>query len=82
MLVLAGQHFFNSILQIKESEEEVAANFLELIQTLLKDPEERRDFFSVRQRQLLFSCCRLAGGTECLEICLKETSYNVVFLSG
>ncbi|XP_040009068.1 zinc finger protein 585A-like isoform X2 [Xiphias gladius] len=33
-------------IQLKESEEEeVAVNFLELIQTLLKDPEERRDFF-------------------------------------
>ncbi|XP_034382492.1 zinc finger protein 420-like [Cyclopterus lumpus] len=31
---------------IKESqEEEVVVNFLELIQTLLKDPEERQDFF-------------------------------------
>ncbi|XP_075932273.1 uncharacterized protein LOC142931978 isoform X1 [Anarhichas minor] len=31
---------------IKETqEEEVAVNFLELIQTLLKDPEERHDFF-------------------------------------
>ncbi|XP_037617223.1 zinc finger protein 599-like isoform X2 [Sebastes umbrosus] len=31
---------------MKESqEEEVVSNFLELIQTLLKDPEERRDFF-------------------------------------
>ncbi|XP_035501793.2 zinc finger protein 420-like isoform X2 [Scophthalmus maximus] len=34
--------------QTKESEEEeVAVNFLELIQTLIKDPEERRDFFLV-----------------------------------
>uniref|UniRef100_A0AAQ5YCC2 TERF1-interacting nuclear factor 2 N-terminal domain-containing protein n=1 Tax=Amphiprion ocellaris TaxID=80972 RepID=A0AAQ5YCC2_AMPOC len=33
-------------LLVKESEEEeVMLNFLELIQTLLKDPEERRDFF-------------------------------------
>ncbi|XP_040885768.1 zinc finger protein 132-like isoform X2 [Toxotes jaculatrix] len=32
--------------EMKESEEEeVAVHFLELIQTLLKDPEERRDFF-------------------------------------
>ncbi|XP_018539870.1 zinc finger protein 585A isoform X1 [Lates calcarifer] len=32
---------------LKESkEEEVAVNFLELIQNLLKDPEERQDFFS------------------------------------
>ncbi|KAM7366891.1 hypothetical protein PAMP_014828 [Pampus punctatissimus] len=35
-----------SPVDIKESEEEeVAAHFLELIQTLLKDPEERQDFF-------------------------------------
>ncbi|KAI9542964.1 hypothetical protein NQZ68_013895 [Dissostichus eleginoides] len=32
---------------VKESqEEEVVVNFLELIQTLLKDPKERQDFFS------------------------------------
>uniref|UniRef100_A0A3B4YNK8 C2H2-type domain-containing protein n=1 Tax=Seriola lalandi dorsalis TaxID=1841481 RepID=A0A3B4YNK8_SERLL len=35
---------FMPILQMKE-EEEVAGNFLELIQILVKDPEERRDFF-------------------------------------
>ncbi|XP_068163326.1 zinc finger protein 11-like [Antennarius striatus] len=32
-------------IEMKESVEEVVFNFLELIQTLLKDPEERRDFF-------------------------------------
>ncbi|XP_069012614.1 zinc finger protein 11-like [Embiotoca jacksoni] len=30
---------------VNEPEEEVTVHFLELIQTLLKDPEERRDFF-------------------------------------
>lgn len=62
MMLLAGwkiqQHnhssysvvIFIPVLQLKESkEEEVAVNFLELIQNLLKDPEERQDFFSVRQ---------------------------------
>lgn len=45
--------FFLPILQMKESEEEeMAVNFLELIQSLLKDPEERRDFFLVRQYHL------------------------------
>lgn len=34
-----------TVLQVKE--EEVASNFSELVQTLLKDPEERRDFFLV-----------------------------------
>uniref|UniRef100_A0A3P8U4L0 C2H2-type domain-containing protein n=2 Tax=Amphiprion percula TaxID=161767 RepID=A0A3P8U4L0_AMPPE len=35
-----------TLVDVKESEEEeVMLNFLELIQTLLKDPEERRDFF-------------------------------------
>ncbi|XP_035534550.1 zinc finger protein 17-like isoform X1 [Morone saxatilis] len=34
-----------TLVDIKESEEEVAVNFLELIQTLLKDPKERREFF-------------------------------------
>ncbi len=44
---------FMPILQMKESEEEeIAVKFLELIQTLLKDPEERRDFFLVRQYHL------------------------------
>lgn len=36
------------MLQTKESLEEVALKFLELIQTLLKDPEARQDFFMVR----------------------------------
>lgn len=40
---------FMSISQVKESREQVAVNFLDLIHTLLKDPEERRDFFLVRQ---------------------------------
>ncbi|XP_044042797.1 zinc finger protein 16-like isoform X2 [Siniperca chuatsi] len=34
-----------TLVDMKESEEEIAVNFLELIQTLLKDPEERQDFF-------------------------------------
>lgn len=34
-----------TLVDMKESEEEAAVNFLELIKTLLKDPEERRDFF-------------------------------------
>lgn len=34
---------------MEEEEEEVAVKFLELIQTLLKDPQERQEFFSVRQ---------------------------------
>lgn len=42
------------ILQMKESEDEIAVNFLELIQTLLKDPEVRQDFFLVRQSHLHF----------------------------
>lgn len=50
------------ILQMTEpEEEEVVVNFLELIQTLLKDPEERRDFFLVRRYHIhicgaRFSC--------------------------
>lgn len=43
---------FIPILQIKESGEEVAGNFLELIQMLLKDPEARQDFFMVRHYHL------------------------------
>lgn len=44
--------FFHLILlQIKESGEEIAVQFLELIQTLLKDPEARQDFFLVSQYQ-------------------------------
>ncbi|XP_070785144.1 zinc finger protein 11-like [Enoplosus armatus] len=39
------QHPMLVDLSTKESEEEVVVNFLELIQTLLKDPEERQDFF-------------------------------------
>ncbi|XP_059181683.1 zinc finger protein 585A-like [Centropristis striata] len=34
-----------TLADVKESQEEVVVTFLELIQTLLKDPEERRDFF-------------------------------------
>ncbi|MEQ2196170.1 hypothetical protein XENOCAPTIV_025549, partial [Xenoophorus captivus] len=38
---------------VKESDDElVKLNFLELIQILLKDPEEKNDFFMVR----LFTC--------------------------
>lgn len=40
------KHFL-LLLQMNESGEEAALNFLESIQSLLKDPEERRDFFSV-----------------------------------
>lgn len=44
--------FFHFILlQIKESDEEITVQFLELIQTLLKDPEARQDFFMVSQSQ-------------------------------
>ncbi|XP_038595162.1 zinc finger and SCAN domain-containing protein 2-like isoform X2 [Micropterus salmoides] len=34
-----------TLVDMKESEDEIAVNFLELIQTLLKDPEVRQDFF-------------------------------------
>lgn len=45
------------VLQIEETEEEEAADhFLELIQTLLKDPEEREDFFLVMQYYLHIMC--------------------------
>lgn len=40
------------ILQINESGEEVAVNFLELIQILLKDPEAKQVFFMVRHYNL------------------------------
>lgn len=40
--------------QTKESGEDVVLTFIELVQTLLKDPEERRDFFMVRQYYLPF----------------------------
>lgn len=44
---------FIHVLQIEASkEEDVIVTFLELIQTLLKDPEERQDFFTVRQHNL------------------------------
>lgn len=41
--------FFHLILpQIEESGEEITVQFLELIETLLKDPEARQDFFMVK----------------------------------
>lgn len=43
---------FIHVLQIEASKEDVTVTFLELIQTLLKDPEERQDFFTVRQHNL------------------------------
>lgn len=42
-----------SILQMKESEEEeVVVHFLEVIQSLLEDPDERQDFFLVSHYHL------------------------------
>ena len=44
-----------AMLQMKESEqEELVVNFLELVQTLLKDPEGRRDYFLVRRYHFHF----------------------------